>query len=147
MGMTSGGGKRGRGGSAVNSEINVTPMADVMLVLLIIFMITTPLLQEGVYVNKPMADNAAEAPEAEAEGATMVTVTRQQEIYVNSERVLEDDLINNLADRIASAPDLPLFVKGDVAASYGKVVEVINSARDAGAEKIGLMVERREGGF
>ena len=132
MGMTSGGGKRGRGGSAVNSEINVTPMADVMLVLLIIFMITTPLLQEGVYVNKP--------PEAEAEGATMVTVTRQQEIYVNSERVLEDDLINNLSDRIASAPDLPLFVKGDVAASYGKVVEVINSARDAGAEKIGLMV-------
>jgi biopolymer transport protein ExbD len=132
--MTSGGGKRGRSRSGVNAEINVTPMADVMLVLLIIFMITTPLLQEGVYVNKPMADNAAEAPEAE-------------EIYVNSERVLEDDLVNNLADRIASAPELPLFVKGDVAASYGKVVAVINSARDAGAEKIGLMVERREGGF
>ena len=147
MGMTSGGRKSSRSASAVNSEINVTPMADVMLVLLIIFMITTPLLQEGVYVNKPLADNAAEAPDAEAEGATMVTVTRQQEIYVNSERVLEDDLINNLADRIASAPDLPLFVKGDVAASYGKVVDVINSARDAGAEKIGLMVERREGGF
>ncbi len=140
MGMTSGGGGR----SAVTSEINVTPMADVMLVLLIIFMITTPLLQEGVYVNKPSAVNAQEAPDAEAENATMVTITRQQEIYINQERVLEGQLIENLADRIAAAPDLPLFVKGDVAASYGKVVAVINSARDAGAEKIGLMVERRE---
>ena len=142
MGMTSGGGKKGR--SAVTSEINVTPMADVMLVLLIIFMITTPLLQEGVYVNKPSAVNAQEAPDAEAENATMVTITRQQEIYINQDRVLEGQLIDNLADRIAAAPDLPLFVKGDVAASYGKVVAVINSARDAGAEKIGLMVERRE---
>ncbi len=140
MGMTSGGGGR----SAVTSEINVTPMADVMLVLLIIFMITTPLLQEGVYVNKPSAVNAQEAPDAEAENATMVTITRQQEIYINQDRVLEGQLIENLADRIAAAPDLPLFVKGDVAASYGKVVAVINSARDAGAEKIGLMVERRE---
>jgi biopolymer transport protein ExbD/biopolymer transport protein TolR len=138
--MTSGGGGR----SAVTSEINVTPMADVMLVLLIIFMITTPLLQEGVYVNKPSAVNAQEAPDAEAENATMVTITRQQEIYINQDRVLEGQLIENLADRIAAAPDLPLFVKGDVAASYGKVVAVINSARDAGAEKIGLMVERRE---
>ncbi len=140
MGMTSGGGGR----SAVTSDINVTPMADVMLVLLIIFMITTPLLQEGVYVNKPSAVNAQEAPDAEAENATMVTITRQQEIYINQDRVLEGQLIENLADRIAAAPDLPLFVKGDVAASYGKVVAVINSARDAGAEKIGLMVERRE---
>ena len=147
MGMTSGGGRRGRSRSAVTSDINVTPMADVMLVLLIIFMITTPLLQEGVYVNKPLADNASEAPEAEQENATMVTITRLQEIYVNQERVLEGQLIDNLADRIASAPDLPIFIKGDVAASYGKVVAVINSARDAGAEKIGLMVERKEGGF
>ena len=140
MGMTSGSLRR----SAVTSDINVTPMADVMLVLLIIFMITTPLLQEGVYVNKPSAVNAQEAPDAEAENATMVTITRQQEIYINQDRVLEGQLIENLADRIAAAPDLPLFVKGDVAASYGKVVAVINSARDAGAEKIGLMVERRE---
>ncbi len=142
MGMTSGGGGKGR--SAVTSDINVTPMADVMLVLLIIFMITTPLLQEGVYVNKPSAANAQEAPGAEQENATMVTITRLQEIYINRERVLEGQLVETLTDRIAAAPDLPLFVKADVAASYGKVVDVINSARDAGAEKIGLMVERRE---
>ncbi len=144
MAMTSGGGGKGR--SAVTSDINVTPMADVMLVLLIIFMITTPLLQEGVYVNKPSAANAQEAPGAEQENATMVTITRLEEIYINRDRVLEGKLVETLTDRIAAAPDLPLFVKGDVAASYGKVVEVINSAHDAGAEKIGLMVDRREVG-
>ncbi|MDA2924947.1 biopolymer transporter ExbD [Acidobacteria bacterium AH-259-L09] len=129
--------------SGVTADINVTPMADVMLVLLIIFMITTPLLQEGVFVNKPSARNAQEAPEAEVEDATMVTVTRNQEVWINRALVPDEQVAEILADRIALAPELPLFIKGDVATRYGKIVEIVNNARDAGAERIGLMVDRQ----
>lgn len=142
MGMTSGG---GTGLSGVTSDINVTPMADIMLVLLIIFMITTPLLQEGIFVNKARARNAQVAEEVEGKDATTVTVTRQQEIYVNSEEVAPDRLVDKLTERAAMAPDKPLFVKGDIAAPYGVVVDVVNKARDAGIERIGLLVDRDKG--
>lgn len=141
MGMTSGGGS-----SSVNADINVTPMADIMLVLLIIFMITTPLLQEGVNVNKAKARNAVEAPDVEKENSTTITITRDKTVYVNADIVAPDKLIDKLQERVAMAPDLPLFVKSDVATPYGTVVDVVNRARDAGVERIGLMVDReREG--
>lgn len=125
-----------------NSDINVTPMADVMLVLLIIFMITTPLLQEGVFVNKPRVENSKEEPLVDAELATMITVTRDQSIYVNKRAVSYDDLVEQLSERVAEAPELPLFVKSDVAAPYGAIVEIVNLAREVGVERIGLMVDR-----
>ncbi len=141
MGMTSGGGS---GLSGVTSDINVTPMADIMLVLLIIFMITTPLLQEGVFVNKAKARNAQEAPEVEGKDSTTVTVTRSQEIYINSEQVPPDKIVEKLQERVALAPDKPLFVKSDAVAPYGVVVSVVNKARDAGVAKIGLLVDREK---
>ena len=128
--------------SSVTSDINVTPMADVMLVLLIIFMITTPLLQEGIYVNKPNAKMAEEAPDAEKEEATMVTVTRQKEVYINKQLVAEAEIVDQLTARVEVAPDLPIFIKGDVAAPYGKIVEIVNKARDSGVKKVGLMVDK-----
>jgi len=141
MGMTSSGGHGG-----ITSDINVTPMADIMLVLLIIFMITTPLLQSGIAVNKAKARNAAEAPDVESEDATTITVTRDKVIYVNADMVALDKVTEKVQERVAVAPELPLFVKSDVATPYGTVVDVINRARDAGVEKIGLMVDReREG--
>jgi biopolymer transport protein ExbD len=130
------------GGSGVTSDINVTPMADIMLVLLIIFMITTPLLQQGIFVNKARARNAQEALEALAEEATEVTITRDQSVYINNQAVPESQIVEKLSDRVSLAPDFPLFVKADVATPYGKVVEIVNKARDAGAEKIGLLVDR-----
>lgn len=139
----------GSGGSSggVNSDINVTPMADVMLVLLIIFMLTIPLLQEGVYVNKATARNAREEPLVDEENATMVTVTRQGQVYINRELVSDGQFIEKLIERVALAPELPLFIKGDVAVPYGKVVELVTQARDSGVEQIGLMVDRaREDG-
>ncbi len=142
MGMSSGGGEGSKTGSAVTSEINVTPMADVMLVLLIIFMITTPLLQEGVFVNKAKARNAQEAPEVEGKDATTVTVTRSQEVYVGQEPIPPEQLVDKLVERLALAAEKPLFVKGDVAAPYGVIVSVVNQARDAGYERIGLLVDR-----
>jgi len=142
MSMSSGGAKGG-----VTSDINVTPLADVMLVLLIIFMLTVPLLQEGVYVNKASARNAREAPLVDDENATMVTVTRQGQVYINREQVPDDQIIEKLVERVALAPELPLFIKGDVAVPYGTVVELVTRARDSGVEQIGLMVDQeREGG-
>ena len=141
MGMSSGG---GYSLSEVTSDINVTPMADIMLVLLIIFMITTPLLQEGIAVNKPKARNAQEAEEVEGKEATTVTVTRSQEIYVNDQPVSPEDLLDTLTARVALAPEKPLFVKSDVAAPYGMIVSIVNKAREAGVERIGLLVDREQ---
>ncbi len=134
------------GGTGVNSEINVTPMADVMLVLLIIFMITVPLLQQGVFVNKPRAKNAQEAPDVDDEDATMVTVTRQGGVYINRDAVPPNLIVEKLVERVALKPELPLFIKADVAVLYGTVVDIVSKAREAGVEQIGLMVDwDREG--
>ena len=142
MAMGSGG-----SGGGVTSNINVTPLADVMLVLLIIFMLTIPLLQEGVYVNKASARNAQEAPLVDDENSTMVTVTRQGQVYINREQVPDEQIIEKLVERVALAPELPLFIKGDVAVPYGRVVELVTLARDSGVEQIGLMVDQeREDG-
>ena len=138
MGMSSG----GSSSSEVTSDINVTPMADIMLVLLIIFMITTPLLQEGIAVNKAKARNAQEAPEVEGKEATTVTVTRHQEIYVNDQPVAPEDLLDELTTRAALAPEKPLFIKSDVAAPYGMIVSIVNKSREAGVERVGLLVDR-----
>lgn len=143
----SGGG--GTGVSGMNSDINVTPMADVMLVLLIIFMITTPLIQSGVAVNMATAKNAEEAPEAEAEDATTITVTRSSEYYVNKTLTADADLLDRVSEAYAKAPDKPLFVRVDVATPFGSVVHVVDLAREVGVERIGLLVdrEREEGGI
>ena len=143
----SGGG--GSGVSGMNSDINVTPMADVMLVLLIIFMITTPLIQSGVAVNMATAKNAEEAPEAEAEDATTITVTRSSEYYVNKTLTADADLLDRVSEAYAKAPDKPLFVRVDVATPFGSVVHVVDLAREVGVERIGLLVdrEREEGGI
>lgn len=135
---------RHRGGSAVTSEINVTPMCDVMLVLLIIFMITVPLLQQGIFVNKPRARNAREEPLVDDEDATMVTITRQGDIYINRKPVGPNQIVERIVERIAVKPELPLFIKADVAVLYGTVVDLVSKAREAGVEQIGLMVDRQE---
>ncbi len=135
---------RRRGDSAVTSEINVTPMCDVMLVLLIIFMITVPLLQQGIFVNKPRARNAQEEPLVDDEDATMVTITRLGDIYINRNPVGPNQVVERLVERIALKTELPLFIKADVAVLYGTVVDLVSKAREAGVEQIGLMVDRQE---
>ena len=132
MAMVSGGPSTG-----VTADINVTPMADIMLVLLIIFMITTPLLTDPLPINKPKAD------------ATTVSIDRMQQVYINREPVPLEQVVERLIERAALAPEKPLFIKSDVAVPYGIVVDIINKARDAEIERIGLLVDRirdREGG-
>ena len=144
MAMVSGGPSTG-----VTADINVTPMADIMLVLLIIFMITTPLLTDPLPINKPKAVNAQEAPEVEGKDATTVSIDRMQQVYINREPVPLEQVVERLIERAALAPEKPLFIKSDVAVPYGTVVDIINKARDAEIERIGLLVDRirdREGG-
>jgi biopolymer transport protein ExbD len=137
--------------SGATSDINVTPMADIMLVLLIIFMITTPLLQEGVVVNLAKASNAQVAPNPSSEDATTVYLSRDEKVYIGSggksAEVTLDQLQDRLIDAAKRSSDKPLFIKSDIAVKFGKVVAVVNKAREAGMERIGLLVDREEKGF
>ena len=130
-------------GGNVVAEINVTPMADVMLVLLIIFMITTPLLQSGVTLNLPKARNPLEAPEADSKEAVVISLNRSGQIYRAKTPMSEDQLFDFLRTRFAGSDiqDRTIFLRADTALSYGRVVEIVNGSREAGVDRIGLMTE------
>jgi len=136
--------KRGLGRSNVNADINVTPMADIMLVLLIIFMITTTLLQTGVTVNLPKAKNPLDAPEADSKDAIVVALTREGRIYLQKTPISEDELIKYVTDRLTGEINKTMFLKADQSVSYGRVVQIVNQCRKAGVERIGLMAEKEK---
>jgi len=136
--------KRGLGRSNVNADINVTPMADIMLVLLIIFMITTPLLQTGVTVNLPKAKNPLDAPEADSKDAIVVALTREGRIYLQKTPISEDELIKYVTDRLTGEINKTMFLKADQSVAYGRVVQIVNQCRKAGVERIGLMAEKEK---
>ncbi len=137
--------KRGLGMSGVNAEINVTPMADIMLVLLIIFMITTPLLQTGITVNLPKARNPLDAPEADSKDAVIVALNREGRIYLAKTAVSESELLDALAKKFSGGEiNKTIFLKADSAVAYGRVVQIVDSCRRAGVEKIGLMAEKEK---
>ena len=136
--------KRGLGRSNVNADINVTPMADIMLVLLIIFMITTPLLQTGVTVNLPKAKNPLDAPEADSKDAIVVALTREGRIYLQKTAITEDELIKYVTDRLTGEINKTMFLKADQSVAYGRVVQIVNQCRKAGVERIGLMAEKEK---
>jgi biopolymer transport protein ExbD len=129
----------------VMNDINVTPMADVMLVLLIIFMITAPLLQQGITVNLPKADNPLDAPEADAQDAVVVAINRDGRVFLKKNPVTDTDLYEFLAQRFSGGEiNKTMFLKADVAVQYGRVVQVVNQCRNAGVERIGLMAEKEK---
>jgi len=137
MGM-GGGGARGE----VSSEINVTPMADVMLVLLIIFMVVTPMLQKGVSVDMAKTNNPIEMKEADREDSILISVMRDGKYYLNTDRVNVDDLTAKVSDLVSNRLDKIIYVKGDYRAKYGDVVKVVDNLRAAGVDKIGLLTEK-----
>jgi biopolymer transport protein TolR len=127
----------------VTSDINVTPMADIMLVLLIIFMITTPLMQTGISVNLPKAKNPLEAPEADSKDAVVVALDRQGRIFLGKNQTSESALLDALTKRFSGGEiNKVMFLKADTAVLYGTVVDVVNKCRQTGVEKIGLMTEK-----
>jgi biopolymer transport protein TolR len=130
-------------GRKVNSDINVTPMADIMLVLLIIFMITTPLLQSGITVNLPKAINPHDAKGAGKKGAVIVALNRDGKIFIAQRQIGENDLYEYLKTKFpAGELNRSIYLKADTALEYRRVVQIINGCREAGIDKIGLMAEK-----
>ncbi len=134
----SGGGERGK----VSSEINVTPMADVMLVLLIIFMVITPMLQKGVTVEMAQTNNPVDMQEADAEDAVLVSVTRDGNFFLAQNAVTLAELPTLVVNMLAERLDKTVYVKSDFRSRYGDVVAVVDSVRSAGVDRIGLLTER-----
>jgi biopolymer transport protein ExbD len=143
--MADKGDKRHRS-SSVNSDINVTPMVDVMLVLLIIFMVITPMLQKGVSVDMAKTDNPVQMPDADKEDSILVAVTRTGDIFFGNEKTTADQLANKVKDKLANKTDKRVFVKADGRAKYGDVVSVVDNVRSAGVDQLGLLTEQRKQG-
>ena len=137
MGMGSGGGR-----GEVTSDINVTPMADVMLVLLIIFMVVTPMLQKGQAVELAKTKNPIDMKEADRDDAVLVTVTRDGKLYLGQEKITVEALATKVNDLLASRLEKKVFVKSDLRAKYGDVVQVVDNIRNAGVDQVGLLTER-----
>ena len=129
------------------AEINVVPYIDVMLVLLVIFMITAPLLSQGVKVDLPEADS--KPIEQDQKEPVVVTVDEQGIYYINiggdeKEPVSSQDIINRVSIILRKAPDTPVLVRGDNAVNYGAVVRAMVMLQEAGAPSVGLMTDPSE---
>lgn len=131
-------------GANVNSNINVTPMVDVMLVLLIIFMVITPMLQQGVSVDLAKVNNPERMPDAEKEDALIVAVMRDGTVYFRSDKTPVDQLTQKVKDRLASQQDKRVYVKADARAKFGAVVGVVDNVRAAGVDQLGLLTDQRK---
>ena len=133
-------------GANVNSDINVTPMVDVMLVLLIIFMVITPMLQKGVSVDMAKVNSPAPMPDADKEDALLISIMRDGKIYFGSDRVDADKLSQLVKDRLANKVDKRVFIKSDARSRYGTVVDVVDNVRSAGVDDVGLLTEQKKTG-
>ena len=131
-------------GSKVSSEINVTPMVDVMLVLLIIFMVVTPMLQKGVSVDMAKVNNPTPMEDADKEDALLVSITRNGEVYFGSDHITVDALTTKVKDRLANKIDKRVYVKADMRARYGNVVGVVDAVRAAGVDDLGLLTDQKK---
>ena len=126
------------------ADINVTPMVDVMLVMLIIFMVITPMLSKGVSVDLFKAKNPIAMANAEKEDAVVVAITRDGKTFLGKDRTEAVDLPPKVKDLISGRQDKTCYVKSDSRAKYSKVVEVVDNLRAAGVDQLGLMTDQVE---
>jgi biopolymer transport protein ExbD/biopolymer transport protein TolR len=126
------------------STPNVIPMADIMLVLLIIFMVVTPMLQKTLPVDMARVDNAREMQDADKDDAVIVAVTRDGTIYLKNTKISKDDITGQVKDLLANRLDKTVYVKSDARAKYGDVVAVVDEIRSAGVDQLGLLTEQNE---
>ncbi|GJM17225.1 MAG: protein TolR [Thermodesulfobacteriota bacterium] len=140
MGMQTGNG----GGRSVLSEINVTPFVDVMLVLLVIFMVTTPILYQGVDVNLPKTESQA-MPSLDREKKVVVTLNSDGEIFIEDEQLslskLRIEIRALMSEQGKEVREEDVFLRADTSVPYGTVVEVMSEIRNAGVTKLGLITE------
>jgi len=131
-------------GKKVNSNINVTPMVDVMLVLLIIFMVITPMLNNKVNVDLPKAAAAVVMEDANKEDAVVVAVTRDGKTFLGGDRVTIDDIGAKISDKLSNKTNKQVFLRADSRANYGKVMDTIDGIRTAGVSQLGMLTERTD---
>src|SRR5207237_1093894 len=137
MAMDLGGAKGG-----VKSDINVTPLVDVMLVLLIIMMLVAPMLQQGVSVKLPTATNTVDKPEVQ--GQTVIAIAKDKGIYLNAKQIGEGELATKVTELLENSKDKVVLIKADEEVEYGAVMGAMDQLRQAGIEDIGLITERKK---
>jgi biopolymer transport protein TolR len=138
MAMDLGGAKGG-----VKSDINVTPLVDVMLVLLIIMMLVAPMLQQGVSVKLPTAENTVDKPEQQ--GQTVLAISKDKSIYLNAKPVPDGDIARRVGELLENKTDKIVLIKADEEVEYSAVMSAMDQLRQAGIEDIGLITERKKG--
>ena len=136
MSMDVGGAKGG-----IKADINVTPLVDVMLVLLIIMMLVAPMLQKGVDVRLPEAGNTSDKPETQNQ--TVLAVTADKRFYVNSVPVPESELLTRVQSALEDQKEKIVLIKGDTDAPYSAIMAVMDKLREAQIEDVGLITEKK----
>jgi len=137
MAMDLGGAKAG-----VKSDINVTPLVDVMLVLLIIMMLIAPMLQQGVSLRLPTAANTVDKPESQDQ--TVISIAANKEVYLNAKPIREVDLAQKITDILEGKTEKIVLIKADEEVEYGAVMGVMDQLRQAAIEDVGLITEKRK---
>jgi len=127
----------------LKADINVTPLVDVMLVLLIIVMLIAPMLQKGIDVNLPEAENTGDKPDTADQ--TVVHIDRESKLYVNAKLVNESDAITRLQAILETKADKIVYLKGDKDAPYSAIMKMMDALRGAGIETVGLITEKKGG--
>jgi biopolymer transport protein ExbD/biopolymer transport protein TolR len=132
----------------VTSDINVTPMVDVMLVLLIIFMVVTPMLQHGKQVDMlAQVNSPKEMQDADKEDAMVIAITRDDKVFLGNDSVKVEDITQMIKDRLANRTEnKAVFLKADARAKFGWVVEVVDNVRAAGVDQLGLLTDQKKSG-
>jgi biopolymer transport protein ExbD len=123
------------------AEINVTPMVDVMLVLLIIFIVITPMLSKGISVDMAKTKNPITMQAADKEDAVLVAISRDGRTYLGTDQLAPDQLPGRVKDLLTNKLDKTVYVRSDARARYERVVEVVDNLRSAGVESLGLLTE------
>jgi biopolymer transport protein TolR len=130
--------------AGLNSDINVTPLVDVCLVLLIIFMVVTPMLQKGVSVNLPVTEDPEKTPDTDKQ--LQISVKADGTVYVGPNIIRKDQVQAQLEEIHAKTPDREIAVKGDQLVKYGDVLDVLKSCREVGFNDVGLISQPKKSG-
>ena len=137
MGM-GGGGKKGQ----VQSDINVTPLIDVCLVLLIIFMVVTPMLQKGMAVTLPQTDMPDK--KADSDSQVMISIDKDKNIFIKTDLIPEDKFVAAVREQQERFPGLEILLKGDRSLSYGDILKIMKTCNEAGITNVALVTEKTQ---
>jgi biopolymer transport protein ExbD len=132
------------GGKGAVSDINVTPMVDIMLVLLIIFMVITPMLTKDHPVDMTQSEYPRDMADADKEDAVVIAITRDGKYFIGSNPINLDEITVKVKDMLANREPKTVYLRGDARAKYGDVVKVVDNVRAAGIEQLGLLTQKLE---